>query len=139
MFTNSNEDVFEYKASLSSSCSCMSPYRKHPSFSLASPSAVIEPLSKMADQPLKTYRGNCHCAAFVYEVKVPEIKEAYTCNCSICFRKGYLLVVTKEANYEVVKGSEDQLTTYTFGEGKYVHKVGLPPKSRLSKVAKQHH
>lgn len=81
----------------------------------------------MTDQPLKKYRGNCHCGAFVYEVKVPEITEVYECNCSICYKKGYLLVLVADyaSNYEVVKGSEDQLTNYTFGEGKFDHKVCL--------------
>jgi hypothetical protein len=86
----------------------------------------------MTDQPLKKYRGNCHCGAFVYEVKVPEIKEVYECNCSICYKKGYMLVVVADhaSNYEVVKGSEDQLVNYTFGERKFDHKVlsfGFPP------------
>ena len=77
----------------------------------------------MADsQPLKTYRGNCHCKAFVYEAKVPEINEVFECNCSICHKKGYLLVMSDDANFEMVKGSEDQLTTYAFGNQKYAHK-----------------
>lgn len=79
-----------------------------------------------ADQPLKTYRGNCHCAAFVFEFKAPEITEAYECNCSICRKKGYLLVIPAEDSFGVVEGSEDQLTTYSYGEGKYEHKVRLP-------------
>ncbi|KAK3316000.1 glutathione-dependent formaldehyde-activating enzyme [Apodospora peruviana] len=85
----------------------------------------------MADQgqqrlPLKTYRGNCHCAAFVYETQFPEIKSAFECNCSICYKKGYLLLFPALGTLKVVKGSLDELSTYSFGEGQTDHKVGEP-------------
>lgn len=80
-------------------------------------------------QSLTKYRGNCHCGAFVYEFKAPEIKEVYECNCSICRKKGYLLAMPAEGTFEVVKGSEDALTTYKFGESKYDHKVRYVPSS----------
>ncbi|TGO77074.1 hypothetical protein BELL_0124g00120 [Botrytis elliptica] len=38
---------------------------------------------------LKTYNGNCHCGAFKFTIKMPEITTATQCNCSICFKKGY--------------------------------------------------
>lgn len=69
-----------------------------------------------------TYRGNCHCGDFVFETKVPEIKEAWNCECSICVRKGYLWLEGK-SNVKIVKGSLDQLTAYTFGEKKLKHLV----------------
>ncbi|KAK1828513.1 glutathione-dependent formaldehyde-activating enzyme [Podospora conica] len=72
------------------------------------------------NQPLKTYRGNCHCGAFVYEVELPEIKAVSTCNCSICTKKGYLWV--KPSEIKVVKGDEDALTGYTFGSNTFYHK-----------------
>lgn len=74
-----------------------------------------------AESPLKTYRGNCHCGAFVYEVELPEIKAVSTCNCSICSKKGYLWV--KPSEIKVVKGSEDALTAYTFASNTFYHKV----------------
>lgn len=73
------------------------------------------------EKPLKTYRGNCHCGAFVYEVELPEIKAVSTCNCSICTKKGYLWV--KPSEIKVVKGAEDALTGYTFGSNTFYHKV----------------
>lgn len=80
----------------------------------------------MADNdnaPLKTYRGNCHCGAFVFEAQMPEIKDVMQCNCSICQRKGYLLVNPVEGSFKVVKGDLDQLTTYRFASEKIQHKV----------------
>lgn len=77
----------------------------------------------MAEAEIITYRGNCHCGDFVYEIKVPEIKEAYNCECSICVRKGYLWLHPGTSNVTIVKGSLDQLTAYTFGEKKLKHLV----------------
>ncbi|KAK0613179.1 glutathione-dependent formaldehyde-activating enzyme [Immersiella caudata] len=72
--------------------------------------------------PLKTYRGNCHCTAFVYEMEAPEIQTAHECNCSICYKKAYLWLSPAPGSYRVVKGDEADLTTYTFGDGKWLHK-----------------
>ena len=36
------------------------------------------------------YHGSCHCGNVAYEVE-GEIKEAYSCNCSLCSRRGGLL------------------------------------------------
>lgn len=76
-----------------------------------------------AEQPRKTYRGNCHCGAFVFEMDAPEIKSVGECNCSICHRKAYLWVFPGKDNFRVVKGGVDQLTSYTFGSKKMEHKV----------------
>ena len=84
----------------------------------------------MADteqQPLKTYRGNCHCGAFVYEADLPEITSAIECNCSICVKKGYLFVFLGRDKFRVVKGSEDQLTVYAFGTRVLEHLVRFGP------------
>ncbi|KJZ76784.1 hypothetical protein HIM_03661 [Hirsutella minnesotensis 3608] len=70
----------------------------------------------------RTYRGNCHCGAFVYEVDMPEIKSACDCNCSICRKKGYLsILVGADDEYRAIKWSEEDLTEYTFGPKNYVH------------------
>lgn len=74
------------------------------------------------DQPLKTYRGNCHCGAFVFEFESAEIQSAYQCNCSICYKKAYLFVAASPGTYRVVKGDEDDLTVYTFNDGDWLHK-----------------
>lgn len=81
-------------------------------------------MAESSEPALRTYRGNCHCGAFVYEAEVPEIKDAVSCNCSLCHKKGYLWVVPELQNFRVVKGDEDQtLTSYTFGSGCVFHKV----------------
>ncbi|KAM0742621.1 hypothetical protein ACQRIT_002798 [Beauveria bassiana] len=72
---------------------------------------------------LRTYRGNCHCGAFVYEAELPEIRAASECPCSICRKKGYLLVGTNsKTHFKVVKGSLESLSEYTFGTKALHHK-----------------
>ncbi|PTB69212.1 hypothetical protein BBK36DRAFT_1112129 [Trichoderma citrinoviride] len=69
-----------------------------------------------------TYRGNCHCGAFVFETTLPEpLKSAFHCDCSICTKKGYLWVFPGKGNVEVVKGSLEGLTAYVFGPKKLKH------------------
>ncbi|KAL1847393.1 hypothetical protein VTK73DRAFT_10367 [Phialemonium thermophilum] len=74
-----------------------------------------------SEQSTKVYRGNCHCGAFVFEVKLPEIKSALVCNCSICVKKGYMWVFTGEP-LNIIKG-EGSLKEYSFAPGKLVHKA----------------
>ncbi|KAI1105858.1 glutathione-dependent formaldehyde-activating enzyme [Jackrogersella minutella] len=75
----------------------------------------------MAEQ-LKTFRGNCHCGAYVYEVKLPEKFGTTDCNCSSCYKKGALWVVPKNEDLHFVKGDVDTLTNYTFGRKTFNHK-----------------
>jgi hypothetical protein len=77
----------------------------------------------MAEAATITYRGNCHCGDIVFEAKLPEIKSAFHCECSICIRKGYLWLMPGIGNVSIVKGSLEELTTYTFGEKKLKHLV----------------
>lgn len=79
----------------------------------------------MSDQeaPPKTYRANCHCAAYVYEVMLPEVCTASQCNCSVCYKKGALWVFPKPADVKFVKGDPATLTNYTFGKKVFTHKV----------------
>ncbi|KAJ7639421.1 Mss4-like protein [Roridomyces roridus] len=59
------------------------------------------------------YRGNCHCGAFKYTFKAPEIKANHVCNCSICVKISYLW--TFADNIVVVKGDIDTtLRDYEF-------------------------
>lgn len=77
----------------------------------------------------RTYRGNCHCGDFVYIIAgVDEITEVTECNCSICLKKGYLLFFPgDDAQFTLVKGSEDALASYTFGTAALSHKVSQSP------------
>ncbi|KAG8166502.1 hypothetical protein KVR01_002191 [Diaporthe batatas] len=73
-----------------------------------------------SDGDIKTHRGNCHCGAFVYEAKLPEITSYTECNCSICRKKGYAYLIPNELH--VVKGNIDNLATYTFNDGGFAHR-----------------
>lgn len=73
---------------------------------------------------LKTYRGNCHCARFVYQLKSPEINEYFRCTCSICFKRGAAWLLADKDHVDFVKGTMDALAVYTFNEGNYKHLVG---------------
>jgi hypothetical protein len=73
------------------------------------------------EPPLKAYRGSCHCGAFVYEVEAPEITSAGDCNCSICYKRGYLWLVPKKP-LNVVK-DEGKLVGYSFGSKALDHQV----------------
>lgn len=75
----------------------------------------------MAEAEKRSYRGNCHCGAFIFEVKAPEIKSAMSCNCSICTKKGYLWFFPREP-ITVVKG-EGSLKEYAFGPKQTIHLV----------------
>ncbi|KAI1850096.1 hypothetical protein JX265_003469 [Neoarthrinium moseri] len=77
----------------------------------------------MSDQQdIKTYRGNCHCKAYVFEAKLPEIKKVDRCSCSICYKKGALWVFPKRNDVTWVKGEESTLKTYNFGRKRFDHK-----------------
>ncbi|KAM0265702.1 hypothetical protein ACHAQJ_000136 [Trichoderma viride] len=82
-------------------------------------------MTETQDQPKRrTYRGSCHCGAFIYEIDLPEVKTVVDCDCSFCSRKGNLYVLTNEDdNFRTVKGSEEKLTSYTFGPGSKIHKA----------------
>lgn len=75
----------------------------------------------------KTYRGNCHCAAFVYEVTVPEITSVSACDCSICSKKACLWTYVEEPEaFRYIKGEEGDLSVYTFAAKDLEHKVVVP-------------
>ncbi|KAF3061925.1 hypothetical protein GL218_04093 [Daldinia childiae] len=71
---------------------------------------------------LKTYRGSCHCGAYVYEAKMPHVFKVLECNCSSCYKKGALWVVPEPGNIRFVKGDHNTLANYTFGEKTINHK-----------------
>ncbi|KAI1133107.1 glutathione-dependent formaldehyde-activating enzyme [Nemania abortiva] len=78
-------------------------------------------MTELQTEP-KTYRGNCHCAAFVYEITLPEIKQASACNCSICYKKAALWVFPKPTDVKFVKGDSSALTDYNFNKKQFTHK-----------------
>ncbi|KAF8182130.1 Mss4-like protein [Mycena galopus ATCC 62051] len=74
---------------------------------------------------LVEYRGNCHCGAFKFKLKVPELKQALKCTCSICSKNGYLWTYPwpERDNFTVVEGDENTtLRSYLFGNRMMAHK-----------------
>lgn len=66
------------------------------------------------------YRGSCHCGAVAYEVE-GELTAVVSCNCSICSRKGALLMAVPRDKVAVLSG-EDQLASYSFNSHRIVHR-----------------
>lgn len=89
------------------------------------------------------YKGSCHCGKVAYEVE-GEVREAMSCNCSICQRKGSLLwFVPREALRLLTP--EDAATTYTFNRHVIKHRfcptcgiapysVGAGPKGPMAAI-----
>ncbi|KAK4158093.1 hypothetical protein C8A00DRAFT_11153 [Chaetomidium leptoderma] len=71
------------------------------------------------EQPTKTYRGNCHCGAFVFEIDAPEIKSVGDCKCSICSKRGYLWLVPQ--NPPTIVKDEGKLVSYAFASKNMDH------------------
>ncbi|KAJ7181619.1 glutathione-dependent formaldehyde-activating, GFA [Mycena crocata] len=78
----------------------------------------------MSKSPQIEYRGNCHCGAFKFILKVPELKQALACNCSICFKNGYMWAFpASTGDLIVVKGDENEsLKSYEFGQRSTMYK-----------------
>jgi len=71
----------------------------------------------------KTYRGNCHCGAFVFEVELPELKVAQICKCSHCYKKGFVWAFPGgKEKFKIVKGDESTLREYRFGSKDLLHR-----------------
>jgi hypothetical protein len=75
------------------------------------------------EQPTKTYRGNCHCGAFVFEVEAPEIKSVSDCKCSICSKRGYKWLVPQKPL--VIIKDEGKLVHYSFASKRMDHQVSV--------------
>lgn len=63
-------------------------------------------------------KGSCHCGKVKFEVEL-DLKEALSCNCSICQRKGTLFTFVSAEKFNLVSGKEN-LTDYQFGK-KAIH------------------
>jgi len=76
------------------------------------------------DAEVKLHTGGCHCKRVRYEFEHPDIyaMAVVNCNCSICENRGYLNVYTWEDKFRFTKGSANDLTTYSFGEGRIIHR-----------------
>ncbi len=63
-----------------------------------------------------SYAGGCHCGAVRFEVELPPVVQAQSCNCSICAKTGFVHVIVPERRFRLTQGAEG-LTTYTFNTG----------------------
>lgn len=70
----------------------------------------------------KTYAGGCHCGKVRYEVTA-DLGTVYSCNCSICSKRGWVLAFTTPDNFKLLQG--DGLTDYQFHK-KTIHHLFCP-------------
>jgi hypothetical protein len=70
---------------------------------------------------MKTVRGSCHCGAVVFEVDLDNgLEDLRRCNCSLCRRKGAVMVTVPLDRLRVVQGA-DKLTLYQWNTRKAKH------------------
>jgi hypothetical protein len=60
----------------------------------------------------RTYHGSCHCGRVRFEIDA-EITRVTRCNCSVCAKKGGLLLRVPPERFRLLVG-EDALATYQF-------------------------
>jgi hypothetical protein len=61
---------------------------------------------------MQKYRGSCHCGAIAFEIE-SDFPELTSCDCSMCRRRGALMVKVPEDRLRLVSG-EDSLVEYRF-------------------------
>ncbi|MGE5451992.1 MAG: GFA family protein [Acidobacteriota bacterium] len=66
------------------------------------------------------YKASCHCGKVAFEFE-GEIKEALSCNCSMCQRKGSLLWFAPRSELKLLT-PEDAAATYTFNKHVIQHR-----------------
>ncbi len=67
----------------------------------------------------RTMTGGCHCGRVRFKVTA-DLSRVTDCNCSICTKKGFLHLIVRPQEFELVSGAE-ALTTYTFNTGTAKH------------------
>ncbi len=60
--------------------------------------------------------GGCHCGAVRFQVHLPQVVEAQSCNCSICAKTGFLHIIVPERRFRLSEGAR-ALSTYVFNTG----------------------
>lgn len=63
---------------------------------------------------MATYHGSCHCGAVRYEIEA-DLSRVTRCTCSICTKKGALLVRVEPENLRITAG-RDKLRAYQFNK-----------------------
>lgn len=67
----------------------------------------------MAEIERSAKTGSCHCGRVSFTALLPDTITAHECNCSICYRVGFLHVIVPRHHFTLETGADD-LTTYTF-------------------------
>lgn len=67
---------------------------------------------------MKKYVGGCHCGKVGFEVEM-NLKNAISCNCSICMKRGSVLDFVPESQFRLLSG-ENELQDYMFNK-KVIH------------------
>jgi len=57
--------------------------------------------------------GGCHCGGVRFEVALPPVVEAQTCNCSMCRKSGFIHMIVPESRFRITRVAE-RLAEYTF-------------------------
>lgn len=60
----------------------------------------------------KTYTGGCHCSAVRFETTA-DLSRVVSCNCSICTKRGLLLVAVEPRHFALLSG-DGELSDYQF-------------------------
>ncbi len=55
----------------------------------------------------------CHCGRIEAEIKIKNFDKILRCNCSICKRKGAIMSLVKNEDFQITKGKEN-LKIYQF-------------------------
>jgi len=62
------------------------------------------------------HSGGCHCGGVRFEVALPQVAEAQTCNCSMCHKSGFIHLIVPQSRFRITRGTE-RLAEYTFNTG----------------------
>ncbi len=88
----------------------------------------------------QTYHGSCHCGRVHFEIDA-EITRVTRCNCSICTKKGALLLRVPPERFRLLAG-EEALTRYQFNTQVAQHffcsTCGMHPFSRPRAAPEQY-
>ena len=66
------------------------------------------------------YTGRCHCGKVAFDAE-GELKQALSCNCSMCSRKGSLLWFVPREQFHLLT-PEESCSTYTFNKHVVKHR-----------------
>ena len=71
----------------------------------------------------RTYTGGCHCGAVRFEVTAA-LDPVISCNCSICQKRGLLLIFAPPDRFKLLSGA-DRLADYQFNK-RVIHHLFCP-------------